>query len=122
MGWQTTIFTPKSIFLNLNLLTEVTEVYSLFTTDNKQNLFFFFFLNIVQIINILISLKYPTYPIPPSRNPLSMNEDLTLIPVDDLAVEAGLAHFAVDLEPPFLGEDGAEVSKEALYALLTLFG
>ena len=51
-----------------------------------------------------------------------MSGGLTLIPVDDLAVEASFANFTVNLEPHFLGEDGAEVSKEALYALLTIFG
>ena len=49
-------------------------------------------------------------------------KSLTLILVEDLAGEASLAHLPVDLEPAFLGEDGAEVSEEALHALLTLFG
>lgn len=49
-------------------------------------------------------------------------ERLTGILADDLAGEAGLSHLAVDLQPALLGEDGAEVSEEALHALLTLFG
>lgn len=50
------------------------------------------------------------------------SEGLTLIPVEDLAGEACLANLTVDLQPVFLGEDGAEVSEEALHALLTVFG
>ena len=46
-------------------------------------------------------------------------DGLTLIPVEDLAGKAHLADLTVDLKPAFLGEDGAEVSEEALHSLLT---
>lgn len=48
--------------------------------------------------------------------------NLTLIAVEHLADEARLADLAADLEPSFLGEDGAEVPEEALHALLAFFG
>lgn len=45
-----------------------------------------------------------------------------LVPLDHPAVEAGFAHLPVDLQPALLREDGAEVSQEALHALLAFLG
>lgn len=47
--------------------------------------------------------------------------NLTLTLPEDLTGEARLAYLAADLEPAFLGEDGAEVFEKAVHALLTIF-
>lgn len=80
-------------------------------------------MNMIGMVNII---KPSTCPKPTQQKPPAVlhkpSEGLTLITVEDLAGEARLAHLPVDLEPAFLGEDGAEVSEEALHAFLTLLG
>lgn len=74
------------------------------------------------IINIILNLVETLLTLSLTTISVERRQRLPLVPLDDPAIEASFANLTVNLQPALLREDGAEVSQEALHALLAFFG